>query len=107
MAATEQVTRLDCWRQWNQCIEATAQILDGQLLVSTEYWEIKNWQPDEITFDSNDRSICVVESLRVDRRSEVVTATSVPKQPQPDSCRGYEKGPIVYHMVDGYKLQYK
>lgn len=106
-AAPFQVTKLDCWRQWNHCIEATAQILNGGLFVDTSYWEIKDWQAEEITFKDHKSSVCKIESLRVDRKGKIVTATSVLKQPKPDSCRGFEEDPVVSHLVDGYKLQYK
>jgi hypothetical protein len=107
LAAPLQVTRLDCWRQWNHCIEATAKILDGHLYVNTSYWEIRNWGAEELTFKDHELSLCKVESLRVDRKSKLVTYTNAPKRPKPDSCKGMENDPIVTHMVDGYKLQYR
>jgi hypothetical protein len=107
LAAPLQVTKLDCWRQWNHCIEATAQILDGYLHVNTSYWEIRNWGAEELTFKDNDLSLCKVESLRVDRKSKIVTATNAPKRPKPDSCIGLGDDPIVSHLVDDYKLRYE
>ncbi|HET8562305.1 MAG TPA: hypothetical protein VFM35_00400 [Candidatus Binatia bacterium] len=99
LAAPLQSTKLDCWRQWNHCIEATAQILNGRLVVGTTYWEIKDWQANELTFHDRDSSLCKIESLRVDRKSKIVTYTTAPKQPKPDSCRGFEDAPIVSHLV--------
>jgi hypothetical protein len=107
LAAPLQVTQLDCWRQWNHCIEATAKILDGHLYVDTSYWEIRNWGAEELTFKDNALSLCKVESLRVDRKSKIVTATNAPKRPKPDSCQGMEDDPIVTHLIDGYKVQYE
>ncbi len=105
LAAPLQVTKLDCWRQWNHCIEATARIFDGSLSVDTSYWEIKNWGAEEIT-SNNDLALCKVEILRVDRKSKLVTYTNAPKRPQPDSCKWMANDPIVSHLVDGYKLRF-
>ena len=105
LAAPLQVTKLDCWRQWNHCIEATAQILGSNLSVNTTYWEVNDWKAEEIALKDNNSSLCKVETLRIDRKNKVVTATNTPKQPKPDSCVGLSDDPIVSHLVDGYKLR--
>ena len=107
LAAPAQTTKLDCWRQWNQCIEATAQVFEQHLSISTSYWEIKEWLPDEVTFLDNDSSVCKIDSLRVDRKGKIVTATNVPKQPISDFCKSIGDDPIVSHLVDGIKRQFK
>ena len=107
LAGPLQVTRLDCWHQWNHCIEATGRILGGQLSVNTNYWEVTNWGANELTFKDNGSSICRIEKLHVDRKSEIVTYTSASKRPKPDSCKSFEDEPIISHLVDGYKLRYQ
>lgn len=107
LAGPLQVTQLDCWREWNHCIEARAQILYGNLNVITVYWEIKNWGVEELTFKDIDHSLCKVQSLHVDRKSKIVTATNALKRPKLDSCINLEDDPVVTHLVAGYKLRYQ
>ncbi len=102
-----QVTKIDCWRNWNYCIESNARVSNGYLNVNTDYWEIADWGQDAITIKDRGTALCVNESLRLDRKNKVVTFARATKNPKPDSCAGIQDEPIVMHLADGIKLQYK
>jgi len=107
LATPLQVTKLDCWQNWNHCIEATAEVFGGSLSVRTSYWEIENWGQDELTFKENTNPVCVNERFRIDRKNKVVTYTRATKQPKPDNCSDISDEPIVSYLTDGWKLQHK
>ena len=107
LAAPLQTTKIVCWQSSNQCIEATAQLLENNLRVDVNSWDVKEWLPNEITFADDNSSLCRIDSLRIDRKGKLVTATNVPKQPISDFCKSMGDDPLVTHLVDGFKLQYK
>ncbi len=102
-----QVSKLDCWENWGHCIESNARVSNGYLRVYTDYWELAEWSPTAITSKDRSSALCVNESLRIDRKNKVVTFTRATKDPKPDSCAGIQDEPIVMHLADGIKTQYK
>lgn len=102
-----QISKLDCWKNWNYCIESNARVSNGVLQLYTDYWEIAEWGENALTIKDRSSALCVNESLRIDRKNKVVTFARATKQPKPDSCAGIQDEPIVMHLADGIKLQYK
>lgn len=102
-----QVSKLNCWQDRNQCIEATADVSGGFLSVRMSYWDVENWGQDEITFREITSAMCVNERYRIDRKNKIISYTRATKQPKPDSCAGIQDEPIVSYLTDGIKLQFK
>ena len=102
-----QTTKLDCWQNWNHCIESTAEVFNGYLSVRTSYWEVENWGQNEIIFKENNIPACVNERLHIDRKNKIVTYTRATKQPKPDDCAGISDEPIICYLADGIKVQMK
>ena len=102
-----QISKLDCWQNWGYCIEANARVSNGYLRVYTDYWEVADWGQDVLTIKDRESALCVNESLRIDRKNKVATFTRATKQPKPDSCADISDEPIVMHLADGIRVQFK
>lgn len=107
LAAPIQTSHIDCWREWNHCIHATASILMGGLNVDMTYWEAKDWGKDAIVLvDSQAVFGCTTTNMQINRKNKTVTMTKTRIEPKPDDCPGIPDDvyPIFTQLVDGSKV---
>jgi len=106
LASQEQVTQLECWREWNHCIEATASVYSNGLNVNTTYWQIADWGEGVIVAKDRETA-CAVTTLIIDRKKEIVVSTRATKKPKPRGCGHVSEGPMVLRLTDGFKLRFR
>jgi len=103
-----QTTSLECFRDRKLCVDATVHIrADKKLMIVTTYWEIEDWNTSEIRLKEDSSAVCTTDRLRIDRRSEVVTMTRIPKSPLPDACQGMSTDSITMFLDVGVKFSEK
>ncbi len=98
-----QTTKLDCWRTWDYCIEATAVLSPEKYLkVDMIYWPILEWEPERIVLQE-DESLpgCYVSRLELDRKIKTVRMTKTARTPKTDDCAGVPEGPLFSELTDG------
>ena len=97
-----QTTSLECFKDRGLCVDATVRInAQKELSIVTTYWEIEEWSAAEVRLKEDVSAMCTADRLRVDRRSEVVTMTRLPKSPAPDGCQGMSAEPITMFLDYG------
>ena len=100
-----QVSSLVCWRDWNLCIEATAEYHHpSRIGVSQRFYVIDHWNETEIE-TVKEQNKCPVSALHIERSTEAVTATRVSDQLH-EGCPQLGV-PMALQLRDGYELSIK
>jgi len=97
-----QTVQIHCQQEWGYCIETIASIghAGGNMLtIWTEFWRIKEWGEDKISFRENNSAMCVNYNYSIDRKNQTITSTRTTKLPK-IGCEEISEAPIFSHLGD-------
>jgi hypothetical protein len=101
-AMSLQTTQIECARKWKYCVESTAIVEEGNLLIlSMEHEEVERWDDREIVTKPKDRH-CVTQALRLSRSQKTVTRVRTPTTSGP--CRRSDGQDVTLHLHSGVKV---
>ena len=93
-------TTIKCYRDNDLCIEATADIASGQLMVTLEEFQIERWDKYEIVTKPYDYE-CVRYVLRINRQQRSVKKLRTILSSK-DICKGLEVEDKYIRLINGF-----
>ena len=100
-----QTSKVECWRQWNTCVEATAMVMPGTtklLSIDMTYHDIERWDEHEIVTKPVD-AVCARTTMRISRDQKLVTQLRS-RISQEGTCKGFEAEDLHIRLEDGFKV---
>jgi hypothetical protein len=76
--AFKHVVSIECWKERGQCLECTANVIEGEPDLELEYYEILRWDASGI-LAQNDSPDCMINQIIMNFREQSVTAIDSPK----------------------------
>lgn len=78
--AFDQEVQIDCFRQWNQCVEATAEVYMEHPHITTAYLDVIQWDHNGLIAVS-DSGICMTNKIIVTFADKSITAMDAWSKP--------------------------
>jgi peptidoglycan hydrolase-like protein with peptidoglycan-binding domain len=98
-----QATSIHCNRQWNHCIDATAEVMMGnQLFVDIDYYEVERWDEHEIVTKPKE-NLCTRYTLRLSRSQKTVTGLRITTTTG-KGCESIEEKDLTLRLVSGLEV---
>lgn len=98
--AHKHVIEIDCFKEQRTCMEATANVIEGEPDIVVEYYDVIRWDENGIVAE-NSEPICVTNQLNITFQDQSVMAIDSPKHNAKgfkDSCKWVDHT-LTYKLI--------